>query len=32
MAVKGIYPAGMGRLLICMKDGSVVVAQYMESR
>ena len=32
MAVKEIYPEGMGCLLIRMKDGSVIIAQYMESR
>ena len=32
IAVRGIYSKGRDRMSICMKDGSVIVAQYMESR
>ena len=32
MAVKGIYPEGMGCVYIRMKDGSLKVGQYIESR
>jgi hypothetical protein len=32
MAVKEIIPEGWGCMSIHLKDGSVIVAQYMESR
>jgi hypothetical protein len=32
MAIKGIYPKGFGCMTITMKDGSVIIARYIESR